>query len=128
MKCMSAEAAGAYLRLLRNQQGLTQTALAERLKVAGNTIWRIEAGQQQPGGDLLAALLSLLKGSSEYYHTLLQDKQATKDDAARYAKMAQSMTDEELERAVDLFRRLRNDPRALERWLGYGEGLADDVD
>lgn len=38
---------GPHCRRLRRRLGLTQVELAARLGVAGNTVWRWEAGQRQ---------------------------------------------------------------------------------
>lgn len=60
------KAVGAYLRALRESQGLSQGKLAEMVGVAGNTIWRIEAGKQEPRADALAAILTAVHGRIEH--------------------------------------------------------------
>lgn len=70
-------AAGAYLKALRTKTGLSQGKLAELIGVAGNTIWRIEAGKQEPGGGQLAALLTTLHGRVEDFQALIIDQKAT---------------------------------------------------
>lgn len=49
------------LKALRDQRGLTQAQLAERVKVTRVTIARLEIGMRQPGIDLLESLAKALK-------------------------------------------------------------------
>lgn len=69
-------AVGSYMRVLREHQGLSQAGLAERVGVTGNTIYRIEAGRQEPRGKQLAALLNALCGRTEDFE-YLRDKATT---------------------------------------------------
>lgn len=47
---------GATVKRLRNQRGWTQEALAKRVRVAPNTIARIETGNRRPSLTLLERL------------------------------------------------------------------------
>lgn len=80
------KAVGAYLRALRESQGLSQGKLAEMVGVAGNTIWRIETGRQEPRADALAAILTALHGRIEHVQTLISSDVATLLDGERLAQ------------------------------------------
>lgn len=121
-------AAGAYLRALRDKKGVSQGKLGELIGVAGNTIWRIEKGKQEPQGAQMVALLAALDGRLDDMQRLLSDATATADDGERLAQFATQIEDGDLDAAISLFHRLQGDPKALARWLGYGERLRDEHD
>lgn len=125
------EAVGAYIRTLRLQQKLTQTKLAELVGVSNNTIWRIEAGQQEPGGSQLAAILTIIRGRIDHVYELLSNTFATKADGEKKAK--QQLTAESVLALADtdpkriaLLKRimiLADDPKLRQRILDYLDGL-----
>lgn len=118
-------AVGAYLRALREAGGITQEELGAAIGVAGNTIYRIEAGQQEPKTAQIARILDKLKGKVEHVAALLKPEATTKD-AERYAAEARAMTDAELDRAIVVLESLRDNPKALDQWIKIGKMLADD--
>jgi transcriptional regulator with XRE-family HTH domain len=77
------QAAGVYIRILRKQRQLSQSRLAEIVGVTGNTIWRIEAGKQEPGAGVLGELLTTLEGRIEDVQELLSNPAATVSDGER---------------------------------------------
>jgi transcriptional regulator with XRE-family HTH domain len=83
---MNMIAAGAYLKTLRKAQGLSQESLAALIGVAGNTIYRIEAGRQEPLTPQIVNLLAVLKGHAEDMAKLINDAAATEDDGQREAE------------------------------------------
>lgn len=126
-------AAGAYLKALRTKTGLSQGKLAELIGVAGNTIWRIEAGKQEPGGGQLAALLTTLHGRVEDFQALIIDQKATAEDAERLAKQAQEArqqllafaeNDDGRRRLLERIAQLTTDPALQARIEGYLDGLS----
>jgi transcriptional regulator with XRE-family HTH domain len=86
MEVMNMIATGAYLRALREAQGLSQGRLAELVRVTVNTIWRVEAGQQEPKTTLIVNLLAALSGRAEDLALLLNDPNATAADAYAVAE------------------------------------------
>lgn len=78
-------AAGAYLKTLREAQGFTQEGLGEAVGVTGNTIYRIEAGKQEPLTAQIVNLLATLKGHAEDMAKLINDSNATRDDGQQKA-------------------------------------------
>jgi hypothetical protein len=54
-------------------------------KVASSTIYRIESGEDMPGGDLLTALLDVLGGRFGDVQWLIKNREATVDDGRRLA-------------------------------------------
>lgn len=101
---MNLNAAGAYLRELRKQQGFSQTKLAEMVGVTNNTIWRIEKGTQEPQAALIVALLAVLRGSAAHVHALLSNPKATNEEAEQYAAL-QKAIEEASPTSRDAFRR-----------------------
>ena len=55
------------LRPLREARGLTQYRLAKMSGVPQSTIWRIEAGEQDPGGSIAVALSDALECSLDAF-------------------------------------------------------------
>ncbi len=129
-KDMKMQAAGAYFRALREYQQLTQSRLAELVGVTGNTIWRIEAGAQEPRGELATALLTVLRGRIEDLQALISDVNATADDGRARARGLLSQADRDsvlLSASTDVRRaallrriaRLTEDPELRARIEGY---------
>lgn len=88
-------ATGAYLRALREAQGLSQARVAELVRVTVNTIWRIEAGQQEPKTTLIVNLLAVLKGRAEDLAKLINDASADDAAAQRAAQASLRLTAEQ---------------------------------
>ncbi len=74
---MGLEAAGAYLRVLREAMGLTQTDVAQATGASLKQVWRWEHGKSEPLGLALAAFTHLVGGSPEVVQRLLLDAGAT---------------------------------------------------
>lgn len=125
------EAVGAYIRALRQEQELTQVRLAELVGVSNNTIWRIEAGQQEPKGNQLAAILTIIKGRIDHVYELLSNALATKADGEAKAKqhlttesvLALADTDEKRIRLLKRIMVLSDDPKLHQRIEDYLDGL-----
>lgn len=128
------KATGAYLRVLRTRQHLSQGKLAEMVGVTGNTIWRIEVGDQEPKAAQLAALLTTLHGRIEDVQKLITDKTATTRDAERLADEALSAherasvlalanTDEKRRSLLLRIAHLTDDPILAARIEGYLDAL-----
>lgn len=105
----------AYLRVLREDRGLSREKLAELVGVAGNTIWRIEDGRQEPGGAILLNLIATLRGNYEDVRRLLSDNDADakvgEHLAQQYLKEAQAIATDP--RTAQIVQRLVNDPSFL---------------
>lgn len=54
------------LRALRQAKGLTHEALAEKLNLNPKQIWRYEANQTQPNGEIVARMARLFGVSTDY--------------------------------------------------------------
>ena len=128
------EAAGAYLRALRTHQGLSQGKLAELVGVSGNTIWRIEAGDQEPRASQLAALLTTLRGRIEDIQELISSTTATAADGEALAErmltqaesnslLALANTDDKRARLLRRIAKLTENPDLRSRIEGYLDGL-----
>jgi len=88
-------ALGTYFQVLReHRQDAGRPMSAARLavllgdflgkEVNPTTVWRIESGDQRPGGDMLTALIDVLGGSFEDVRRLIRER-GTVEDARRYA-------------------------------------------
>lgn len=76
---------GAYLRALRVGRGFTQAEIAEAVNTTVNTIWRIEAGQQEPKAVLIVRLLASLGGRAEDLANLMANPNADELEAQKAA-------------------------------------------
>jgi transcriptional regulator with XRE-family HTH domain len=123
---MGAVAAGAYLENLRNQQRRSRAEIARLLKTSESQIQRIEAGEIDTRSSLLFGFARAVKANFLHLARLLLDDKASDDEVARFSGLAKGMTDDELEAMIVLFDSLRDDPKALARWIGYGERLRDE--
>lgn len=127
---MGTEAFGAYIRALRERHKLTQAGLGGLIGVTGNTIYRIETGQQAPETPNLVALLAALGGRIRDVQRLLSGAA----DVSEVEQMAdEAMTEQRLIAMADtdpkrraLLRRiaeLSDDPDLTSRIEGYLDGL-----
>lgn len=82
---MSMIAAGAYLRTLREQLGLPREKVAALAGTNGSQLVRIESGEQETRGSLLAALIRAVKGNADQVMDLILDESATAEDGQRLA-------------------------------------------
>jgi transcriptional regulator with XRE-family HTH domain len=127
---MGLEAFGAYVKALRTQHKMSQGRLAELVGVAGNTIYRIEAGRQEPQTEQLAALLTILGGRIKDVRELL-GAGATAAKASELAQQALTeqsllaMANTDPKRAALLKRiaAMSDDPVLTARIEAYLDGL-----
>lgn len=121
---------GAYLRALRKHWGWTQGKVAEMVGVAGNTIYRIEAGRQEPETTQLAALLTVLGGRIRDVQRLLSGNlgdvtpQSLADEALNEQSfLAMFDTDPKRLELLKQIARLTDDPHLRQRIEDYIAGL-----
>lgn len=127
---MGLEAFGAYIKALRKRRKLTQAKLGGMIGVAGNTVYRIESGRQEPETTQLAALLTTLGGRIKDVQRLLSGA-ASKADADRLA--TEALTEEKLLAMIDTdpkrrvilqqIAELSDDPVLVARIEDYLKGL-----
>lgn len=120
---MSMQAIGVYVRELRTQSGLTQEELACKVGLSEKSIRNLEKGAHEPKLTKLAEIVMLVRGSAAHLARLM-DPSASPELATQ---LVASMTDAELDEAIAILERLRDDPPALARWLGYGEALTKET-
>jgi transcriptional regulator with XRE-family HTH domain len=83
---MSMDAIAGYLQGLREGRDLSKADVASALRVMVErkvdpvTIWRIETGRQNPGADLLLAMVVVLRGTMTEVEALFLQTDATHDD------------------------------------------------
>lgn len=106
-------AIGAYLQQQRKAAGLTQRDVAEELGVVDRTVSDWEAGRYSPSFDLMVRFVRLINGRIEEVIRLLLDDGAT-SRRAEFEILAASLSDNELDAAIEAIRELRADPRRHE--------------
>jgi transcriptional regulator with XRE-family HTH domain len=128
---MGMTSVAAYLRVLREQRGLSREKLAEMIDTSGNTIWRIEDGRQEPGGALLLNLIAAVRGSYEDVRRLLAEDNGgeaagrelaeLRVSRAEFAKIEELRTVLGNERLAEFVARLSAEPDlldAIDRLMG----------
>lgn len=128
------QAAGAYLRALRDADGATQQEIADRLGISLKTVQRIEGGDGRTLAPTLAAFVTAVKGNAGHVLALINSVDATTEAAERLAtewhaeqaKFDQAERNARTARAQALIAELEADPRKLDRLLGYGERLIEE--
>lgn len=126
-------AAGIYLRTLRDTRNLTREVVARELGVSVQQIKRWEGGGNDPAASAFVRFVEFVGGDIEEASQLLSDPDVSAEYARQLAearaKLAR-MTPEEREstrqRAAALISELEQDPRKLDRWLGYGDRLREE--
>lgn len=63
---------GAYIRTLREKQGITRSWVAEQVRTSETSLYRIEMGKQAPATALLIGIVKAIKGSFDDVEVLLQ--------------------------------------------------------
>lgn len=80
---MGMEAAGAYLRTLRERQGISQQFIAQRINKSQKTVERWERGENEPGLSDLQSYLDEVGGSVVMLVWLLLNENAKAADGIR---------------------------------------------
>lgn len=83
---MSTVAAGAYLRLLREDQKLSRRAVADALSTSDSQIERIELGETNTRGTMWFQVAELLAGNIVELAQLLIDGRADREDGVIAAR------------------------------------------
>lgn len=128
---MGIEAAGAYLRALREGRGIGRGALAKELGIDHSQIERIEKGQTDTRGSLLLAIVVKLEGDADQVATLITSKDASIEDAQQMAQTwisHQSHIQEELYTEIsEISEQLQRSAYLTHQWIGYGHRLIDEL-
>lgn len=139
---MSEAAAFSYLRALREQQGLTQEQVVERMGINNVRVLQSwEARKHHPTTENLSRWIIALNGSADLFSALLLDDHADEEqgviEAQRYleqrkfhqlqqALIEAQLDDEELADLIETFRLLRDQSKEQARLLlDYGRFLKD---
>jgi transcriptional regulator with XRE-family HTH domain len=127
---MTMQAAGAYLRVLRDEERLSQTAVAQQIGVDIKTIQRVEGGEGRVLAPTIAAFTAIVQGSADHIQQLIlsPDKTSADGEALAHAWLSErqqkelataarpltaEQTQDALKRLADLIR----DPAKLARFL-----------
>lgn len=120
----TAEAIRAYIVELRRERHVTIDALADAIDMPRRTYIEWEQGRTKDiKAPFVIRAIRFLHGSIAHLEQL--DK-LTAAEASELARRAAAMSDTELDEAIAILERLRDDPPALARWLGYGEALTEE--
>lgn len=127
---MELGALGVYVKALRERRGMSQEQLANAVEVTTNTIWRVEAGRQEPRTSLLSALLAVLRGRARDVQELLkagataERARALADEAiTESAILAAADTDPKRRALLQRIAELSEDPDLTQRIEDYLRGL-----
>ena len=63
---MNPKETGKRIQLLRNQKGLSQEELADKLNVSSNTVAKIECGLRRPSVDFVVDLVNFFDTTVDY--------------------------------------------------------------
>lgn len=128
------QAAGVYIRTLRDTQKMTQEAVIDRAaavlggrKIDLTTLWRIETGRARTRNDILLAVVAAVGGNDQDVAQLMRDPSATKEDGearalawlsrdqlARIDRIVEETESEELAAILESVRaEYQRDPRLL---------------
>lgn len=119
----TAEALRAYIVGLRKSRGVTIDAVVEAIRMPRRTYIAWEQGETRDIKTPFALrAVRFLQGSIK---VLEQLDQLTPEQAATLAEQATELSDDELDKTIKLYESLQDDPRKLDRWMTYGEGLRD---
>jgi transcriptional regulator with XRE-family HTH domain len=80
-------AVGAYLRYLREAQGLQATDIAEQIDTNQTQVWRIEHWKSDTRSTLLFKLIRAVGGDVNDVEMLIHNPDATKSDGEALAKL-----------------------------------------
>ena len=126
-----------YLRTLRESQGVSQSDVGRVAGVEAKQVYRWERGENEPPASGLAAFARLVKGDFGHIaQLLLVDSDDVIDEevalalaADRTEELRQPEADQQsrTQRTTAIIARLRAHPHRLDRWLGYGERLIDEL-
>lgn len=142
------EAAGAYIRAVRDAQNLSRADVHQMSGVHESQIARIEAGKQDTGYTSFFAVVAAIRANISDIQQLMMNKRATTEDAVALARRLfrssgaydpelDAVIVEELDRTTRdgharerlqiarMADRFMDRPDLLEAWLDYGEYLLD---
>lgn len=130
------EAAGMYLRTLREARHLSRATVAAQIGTHESQLVRIEAGDQDTRGSLLLAFVNAVQGRADDVQRLMLDKNATAADGRQAADAILTQKERDWlaalantdERRAALLRRvweLTNDAELRARIQGYLDALEE---
>lgn len=132
---MSIQAAGSYLRVLREARGISRDAVARAANTSESQIVRIELGKQETRSSMLLTFVQLVGGSAEELAVLLLNTAADAAVGEQHARSWLALTtpapssDASRTRVATLIQiigDLRADISALDKLIGYGTRLRDE--
>jgi transcriptional regulator with XRE-family HTH domain len=80
-------AVGAYLRYLREAQGLQAVDIAEKIGTDQTQVWRIEKWKSDTRSTLLFKYIRAVNGDANDVEMLINNRDATKLDGETFAKL-----------------------------------------
>jgi transcriptional regulator with XRE-family HTH domain len=80
-------AVGAYLRYLREAQGLKATEVAEKIGTNQSQVWRIDNWQSDTRSSLLFRYIRAVNGDANDVEMLINNREATQSDGITLAKL-----------------------------------------
>jgi len=128
---MSLKATAAYLKLLRENAGISQAELARRTHTSSSQINRLEDAKGEVRASLMASIVRALNASAEDVITLLVDSSATAESGQKLAmnwlekRKAEPQTRHHVHPEI-LALASRMTEFQLGKWVAMGERLIDE--
>lgn len=112
-----------FLRDKRKAAGFSQEEFARGIGWSRRSLIEWEMGRTATikSSQLLRAIV-LLKASIKEVLDVISAEEEHDD----FADQIKDMPDEQLEELLALYQLLRDDPKSLNKWLGYGRALSDE--
>lgn len=130
------QAVGAYIKMLREQRGMTTNELAFATGLNVTYIWRVESGEtEDPGLQRISKIVEAIKGrgdhivalflhpnpSNEYIQALAREAQLSDEERAKVESFL--VTDEETRALLEAVHEKAADPALRGRIRGYIDAL-----
>lgn len=134
------QAVGAYIKMLREQRGMTTNELAFATGLNVTYIWRVESGEtEDPGLQRISKIVEAIKGrgdhivalflhpnpSDEYIQALAREAQLSDEERAKVESFL--VTDEETRALLEAVHEKAADPALRGRIRGYIDALGGDT-
>lgn len=89
-------AVGAYLRFLRESEGLTVGEIASKVGIDPSQIWRIESGKTDTRGSFLFKFIAAVNGDPNDVALLIGNLDATKEDGETVARLRKKIVSQNI--------------------------------
>lgn len=122
-KTMNTETIGQRVRRHRQDKNMTQSQLAQALRVSDKTVYNWEGERETPNAAGVRALAAFFGVDHSEFLTSAEEESLKAVIEKTVGETTQRPLDEREKRAIALIDRLRTDPDRFDIWLRDGEML-----